>query len=118
MRSKKKVDTKIKTKKCPCPIHEGKRLPATTEYWHKGNKLYGLAGFCKEYRNSKQNQINKTKRQKLIPCRSCPNKWPDTNQYWRKDGKGGFRKDCKKCLARKRAEQKPSVKKLIAKLSK
>lgn len=60
-KSKKKI-TKTKMKACPCPDHMGKKLPATSEYWHKGGNPDGLQGYCKQWRNKSQNAANKAAR--------------------------------------------------------
>lgn len=60
-KSKKKI-TKIKMKSCPCPDHKGKKLPATSEYWHRGGNPDGFQGYCKQWRNKSQNAANKAAR--------------------------------------------------------
>lgn len=38
-------------KPCPCPIHKGKELPLTEEYFQRAWTATGWQGYCKEYRN-------------------------------------------------------------------
>lgn len=56
-RSRKPVKIKASSKApgkraCPCPIHKGKKLPLTSEYWHKAGSE-GFQRMCKLWRRQK-----------------------------------------------------------------
>lgn len=84
----------VPQKQCTGPC--GQLLPATTEFFHKGNGKYGLKGICKKCRSKphKGDIIDGKKH-----CPKC-DKWkPATTEYFglNKNIKSGFATHCKEC---------------------
>lgn len=66
----------------------GKELPATTEFFHKGNSKYGLRGDCKECHCERMKQYNETHKEEIKKYyEQNKEKVLAHSRQWRKDNK-------------------------------
>lgn len=67
-------------KPCPCPIHNGKELPLTEEYFQRARKNW--QGYCKQYRNQQYQKWYKKKKEtpKIKPKIGAKKQIPNRSQ--------------------------------------